>query len=266
MKKLLLLLSIVFLLAACGPAQGPAPTSQSQGGAQPAAQVQAPASSPTPTFSPTILPTATSSVTPSVPPTATFTPSPSETPTPESTATPTGTATPLHPTAVSKANTNCRYGPNTAYLYMYGLMPGGTAEVHGRDYAAAWLWVQPADTDLLCWVATSSMTLPVDVKTVPVEYPPLPVNPAVPPPTGVHATRSADKVTIHWDAAAPAVQLGYLIEASVCYKGNLIDFVATTTATSYTLSDAAGCKQASSGQVRVQNKKGYSTAVKVHWP
>jgi hypothetical protein len=149
---------------------------------------------------------------------------------------------------------------------MYGLTPGSTAEVLGRNYAGNWLWIQPTGTQLLCWVATSSVSLPVDVHSIPIEYPPLPTNPSVAPPTGVHAMRSGKTVTVTWNAAAPAVQLGYLIEGSVCSKGNLIDVVATTTGLSYSLTDEKTCSQPSYGQVRVQNKLGYSSAVKISWP
>ncbi len=149
---------------------------------------------------------------------------------------------------------------------MVDLLPGASAGIHGRDYAGDWLWVQPTGTKLYCWVAASLVTVSVDIKSIPVENPPLPTNPSVSPPTGVHATRSGNNVTISWNSAAPALQLGYLIEASVCSKGNLFNVVITTTSLSVTLTDEKTCAQPSSGQLRVQNKLGYSNAVKISWP
>lgn len=262
MKKHFWFLSIFLLLASCNLAHSStaAPTTLPATATQPSVS--------TPTLAPLATITLTETVTSSPTSTAstTFTPLPSDTPTSTATSTQTGTPTPLHPTAVSKANSNCRYGPDSAYLYLYGLLPGGTAVVLGRNYAGNWLWIQPTGTQLLCWVAASSINLTVDLKSIPVEYPPLPTNPSVKPPTGVHAMRSGNTVTVSWNAAAPAVQLGYLIEASVCSKGYLIDVVATTTGLSYPLTDEKSCAQPSYGQVRVQNKLGYSTAVVISWP
>ncbi|MCH8339711.1 MAG: hypothetical protein IH858_12860, partial [Chloroflexi bacterium] len=97
-------------------------------------------------------------------------------------------------------------------------------------------------------------------------YPPLLTNPSVAPPKGVSASRSGSSVTISWSPAQPSVELGYLIEARICSGGFPLDVAITTTSTSYTLSDATSCSAESYGQVRVQNKLGYSTAVKVSWP
>lgn len=250
------------LLASCNLAQS-SPTLPTLAPATPTPPTN---STPVITPSPTILLTSTITPSPTSTASATFTATPSETQTTTPTSTLTVTSTPLHPTAISKATSNCRYGPDSAYLYLFGLVPGGTAEVLGRNYAGNWLWLQPTDTQLLCWVAASSVSLTVDIQSIPVEYPPLPTNPSVAPLKGVHAMRSGNIVTVTWNAAAPAVQLGYLIEASICSKGNLIGVVATTTGLSYNLTDEKTCAQPSSGQVRVQNKLGYSTAVKISWP
>jgi hypothetical protein len=182
------------------------------------------------------------------------------------TPTQTGTSTQQNAIAVSKANSSCQYGPNSAYLFMYGLTAGASAAIHGRDAAGDWLWVQPTGTKLFCWVYASLVKVSVDIKSIPVENPPLPTNPSVRPPSGVHATRSGSSVMVSWNAAAPAVQLAYLIEASVCSNGLVLGVVTTTTDTSVTLTDGTTCKYASSGQLRVQNNLGYSTAVKISWP
>jgi len=149
---------------------------------------------------------------------------------------------------------------------MYGLKEGASAAIQGRDAAGDWLWVQPTGTKLYCWVYASLVKASVDIKSIPVENPPLLTNPSVRAPNGVHATRSGSSVTVIWNAAAPAVQLAYLIEASVCSNGLVLGVVVTTTNTSLTLTDGTTCKYTSSGQLRVQNKLGYSTAVKIPWP
>ncbi|TET84395.1 MAG: hypothetical protein E3J37_03790, partial [Anaerolineales bacterium] len=123
---------------------------------------------------------------------------------------------------------NCRYGPNKAYMYAWGLSEGDTALLYGRNYAGTWLWVQPHDTDWKCWVAASTVTASVEIDSLQVAYFQLYVNPSVPAPTGVGASRSNDNVTISWSAAPPAVGLGYLIEARVCTGTYLIDVVYST--------------------------------------
>jgi hypothetical protein len=168
--------------------------------------------------------------------------------------------------ATSINKTACLYGPNPVYLYMWGLEPGGTAQIYGRDYGGNWLWVQPTDTKLYCWVWTPAVTVSVPVKGLAYVNPPLPTNPHVGAATGVSASRSGASVTVRWNAAPPALQLAYLIEASVCGKGGLMDVVYSTTALSYTLTDYQSCSQRSYGDVRVLDKLGYSVAVKVPWP
>jgi hypothetical protein len=259
MKKNLLVIFTSLMLASCSlPQKSTALTA--------APSIQPSVIAPTITPSLTLTPTDTITIAPTDTDTATLTSLPSDTPTSTTVLTPTGTPTQPNPMAVSKANSSCLYGPNSAYLYMYALLPGGSAGIHGRDYAGDWLWVQPTGTKLFCWVATSLVTLSVDVKSIPVENPPLPTNPSVAPPSGVHATRSGSSVTINWKAASPAVQLGYLIEASICSKGLVLAVVVSTPNLSLKLTDEKTCKQASSGQLRVQNKLGYSTPVKIIWP
>ncbi len=260
MKKRFLLLFFSLMLASCT-----LPQSSTALPTLPPAQSIQPSNT-TPTFTPSLTVAPTDTITVTTTDTATFTLLPSDTPTSTTVSTQTATPTQQNPMAVSKANSSCLFGPNRAYLYMYGLTPGASAGIHGRNYDGGWLWVQPTGTNYYCWVATSLVTVSEDIKSIPVVNPSLPTNPSVAPPTGVHATRSGTSVTISWKAAAPAVQLGYLVEAIVCSKGNLLNVVANTTNLSMTLTDEKTCKQASSGQLRVLNKLGYSTAVMISWP
>jgi len=265
MRKLVVMLVCCFPSLSCNLPLA-AMASRFQSPTAPPASLPPPTLSPAFTLSPAV--TATLAVTSSatITPTTTFTPTPSETPAPTDSSTPAGTPTPQVAVATSIAKTACLYGPNPVYLYMWGLEQGGTAQVYGRDYSGTWLWVQPMGTKFYCWVWAPAVTVSVAVKSIPVVYPPLPTNPRVAPPRGVTASRNGSTVTIQWSAAPPAVGLAYLVEAEICRKGNLLDVVYSTTGLSYALSDDRTCSQHSSGQVRVLDKLGYSTPVKVSWP
>lgn len=227
-----------------------------------------PPPSPTQSATPTPPPTATASPTPtsSLTPTATATDQPTFTPTPQATSTPSVSPTPENLTATASGSVNCRYGPSQAYLYAWGLSEGDTAEVKGKDANGTWLWVQPYDTSWNCWVSLSAVMLDGDPATVRVVYPQLLTNSSVGPPSGVSAVRNGDNVKISWSAAPPAEGLGYLIEARTCQGQYVWDVYFSTTNTSYTVSDPESCASDSYGQLRVFNKLGYSTAVKIPWP
>jgi hypothetical protein len=220
----------------------------------------------TPRPTDTATPTSTSTYTPTETPTPSLSPTASHTPTPEASPTPTDTPTPEPLTITADGSVNCRYGPSQAYLYAWGLTEGDSAIVKGKDANSTWLWVQPHDTTWNCWVSTSAVTLNGDLASVKVVYPQLLTNPEVGPPSGVNATRDGDKVTVTWNAAPPAVDLGYLIEARICLGQYLWDVYYSTTNTSYTIKDPQTCPGESYGQLRVFNKLGYSTAVKIPWP
>ncbi len=220
----------------------------------------------TETATPTHTPTSTLTPSPTITNTATVTPTPSFTPTATNTDTPTDTPTPPSPEITADASLNCRYGPDSAYLYAWGVDEGKTATLDGRNYASTWFWVQPWDAVFHCWVTASGATSNVDLSTVPVVYPPLQTNPSIAPPKGVGANRSGSSVNISWSAAPPAVELAYLVEARICSSGFPVDVFYTTISTSITLTDQTSCSADSYGQVRVQNKLGYSTAVSIPWP
>jgi hypothetical protein len=117
-----------------------------------------------------------------------------------------------------------------------------------------------------CWVAASAVVVTGDLESVPSVPTGPPINTNVPPPTGVGATRNGNKVTITWNAAAPAVDLHYLIQAETCNGQYVIETIDTTTNTSYTIQDEQGCSGTSKAQMHVVNKTGYSSPVSVPWP
>lgn len=215
---------------------------------------------PTETPEPTETPLPSATPTPSASPTASMTPTPSVSPTASSTPTP----EPL--TITANGSVNCRYGPSKAYLYAWGLSDGDTATVKGTNANRTWLWVQPDATNWTCWVSASAVEADGDLETVRIVYPQLLTHPDVAAPKGVKAQRSGQKVTISWDPAPPAEGLGYLIEARICLGTYLWDVAYSTSSTSYTVEDPTSCAGDSYGQLRVYNKLGYSTAVKIPWP
>ncbi len=247
---------LALLIAGCSSAASPTET--------PTATEKPPTEPPTATATHT--PTSTMTPSPTITSTPTITPTASFTPTATETATPTHTPTPPPPEIMADVNLNCRYGPNAAYLYAWGLNEGKTATLDGRNYEKTWLWVQPWDAVFHCWVTASGATANIDLSTVPVVYPPLLTNSSIAPAKGVGASRSGSSVTISWSPAPPSVELGYLIEARICSGGFPIDVAVTSTNTSYTLTDNTSCSADSYGQLRVQNKLGYSTAVSIPWP
>lgn len=176
MRKLVLVFLIAFFGLSCNIPSGLIGSSQTRGStssvssAQPAATT--PAIAPPGIVTATIAPTAT----PTIPATDTLTLTPSETPTATETPTPAGTPTPQVAMATSIAKTACLYGPNPVYLYMWGLEAGGTARIYGRDYGGNWLWVQPTDTMLYCWIWAPAVTVSVPVKSLAYVNPPLPTN------------------------------------------------------------------------------------------
>jgi uncharacterized protein YraI len=212
------------------------------------------------------MPTQTLTLTPSLTPTASEIPSPTSTAT--STDIPTITPTPTPETAAANAeqNVNCRWGPSSVYLNAGLFEDGATARIDGRNYAATWLWIQMDDLTYHCWVAASAIVVTGDLGSVPGVPTGPPINTNVPPPTGVGATRNGNNVTITWNAAAPAVDLHYMIRAATCDGQYVIETIDTTTNTSYTIQDKQGCSGTSKAQMHVVNKTGYSSPVSVPWP
>ena len=257
-RPFLIPLSFAIAISACAQSQAqpsptiapPSPTSA------PPTETIVPSATPSPTIEPSATPTASPSPSPTI----------TETPTPEFSPTPSATATPEAAIATALGSINCRYGPDKQYLYAWGLSEGDTAEVKGKNATGAWLWVIPHDTIWTCWITASAVELNADIDSIGVVYPTLLTNSAVAPPTGVNAQRNGDKVTISWDPASPAIDLGYLIEARICLGAYPWDMVFSTTNTAYTITDPTTCSPDSYGTLRVFNKLGYSTTVTIPWP
>lgn len=256
--RILFALILGFALATCAQSQTP-PTATiappTEAAVPPTDTVE-----PSPTPSPTAEASATNTASPSPSPTIT------ETPTPEDSPTPSATPTPEAAIATALGSINCRYGPDKQYLYAWGLSDGDTADVKGKNATGQWLWVTPHDTVWNCWITTSAVDLNVEIDSISVIYPTLLTSPQVGSPSGVHATRNGDNVTVSWSPAPPAIDLGYLIEARICLGAYVWDMVFSTTNTAITINDPKTCPTSSYGTLRVFNKLGYSTAVTIPWP
>jgi hypothetical protein len=163
---------------------------------------------------------------------------------------------------------NCRYGPGTAYLYAYGLFTGDTGAVWGRSASGTWLWVQPDSISYPCWVAASVVEVVGDVMALRVASVRLPHSTLYGPPAWVKAERSGNQVIISWAKVTMTEDdnRGYLIEAYVCQKGNLVWMAVQTNATTYTFTDETTCTQKSSGLLYTVEKHGYTDPVKIKWP
>jgi hypothetical protein len=144
-----------------------------------------------------------------------------------------------------------------------------TALIKGkRDTGdGTWYLVRMEDAKWSCWVHSTTFEMQGDKNTVHLRQVIVPENSSVPSVAGVKASRSGDKVTISWSAAPSAPELEYLIEAIVCTSnGYLLEVAYSTTKTSFNLTDTEQCSGASFGTVRVANKLGYASAVKIPWP
>jgi hypothetical protein len=245
----------------------------------PAAPQQASPATPTAAVSPSAAPPRK----PSAPATPTQTPSPTPTATllvardnPEQllgwtpqAATLTPEATPLLPRGVVLEQSNCRYGPASAYLYEWGLYPKDRVTILARNETGAWLFVQPWNYLDQCWVKTSLLDISGDIFTVPAFVPPLPPSELYGPVSNVWAKRlGGNAVRIEWQTIwmTEDDDRGYLIEVWVCHNGQL-EFEALHSDVGYVIvQDEPGCTVASSGRVYAAEKHGYTRWIAVPWP
>ena len=228
----------------------------------------------------TPVPTRTSSPEPLIEPSQTFSPTPtlSQSPSPTFTQqkTPTQTSTPsASPTYAILRGTvleqsNCRYGPGAAYLYKYGLYPGNTLQVIGRNETGSWILVQAIGGNNPCWLKASLMDLNGDVFSLAPGTLPLPESPYYGPVTGVSSDRNGDTVNISWNpinlrAGDDSLQFPYLIEAWVCKDGKLIFQPIGSWETSVSVIDEPGCSEPSHARIYGVEKHGYTAWVTIPW-
>jgi hypothetical protein len=258
-----IILIIMLLLSACA-APAALPT---------ATRTHLPATS-TSTLTLTSTRTATHTHTPTSTSTATTTPTitatPTRTSTPTETLTPSITPSPTYslPTLVVKMQSNCRYGPGTAYLYAWGMYAGDTATVWGRNASGTWLWIQPDKIKYQCWISSSLVEVTGDIFSVYVAPVRLPQSVLYGPPSEVTAVRDGDTVTVSWKRVNMTEDddRGYMIEANVCQAGSLVWMAVATMDTSYSFTDETSCSEPSNGLLYTVEKHGYTDPVPIPWP
>jgi hypothetical protein len=210
--------------------------------------------------------TVTPSLTPVISPTSSYTPTLTYTPT--MTFTPTITLTPPPLKGIVLQQSNCRYGPGAAYLYKYGLYEGYRAEIIGRNKIGDWAYVQALGFPDPCWVKVSLLEIAGDIFSVEPYYARLPYSALYQPPTGAHAERNGDQVTISWQNVWMTEDdyRGYLIEAWLCQDGQVIFTPMRTDMTMVNVIDEAGCLEPSSAKLYTAEKHGYTSWVPIPWP
>jgi hypothetical protein len=227
----------------------------------------------TPTSTPTL--TQTTSPTPTATPTVTDTPTPEYTPsiTPTPSRTPTPSLVPTFAPIAAKVlvQSNCRYGPGSAYLYEWGLYPDVRVDIVGRNDLGTWAYVEPWTYFDRCWVKSEFLEIRGDLRDAPPYYSRLPFGELYNPPTNVRASRNGDDVIIAWDEVWMTTDddRGYLIETWLCQDGQLIFTPLRTThytATTITVQDEAGCQMPSGGRVYTAEKHGYTQWILIAWP
>jgi hypothetical protein len=169
---------------------------------------------------------------------------------------------------VNVGSAHCRYGAGVAYLHAADLFEGDHGLVWNRNYAGTWLWVRFDKLNYACWVAASVVDIDGDLSDIATYTPPLPKSSLYGPPKTVAATRNGDQVVVIWDEVWMTEDdfRGYLIQASICQNGYLIDTAVHTNVTSYTFLDQKDCSGDSKGRLYAVEKHGYTDPIQIFWP
>ena len=163
---------------------------------------------------------------------------------------------------------NCRYGPGSAYLYEWGLYPGNRVTVLGRNQDGTWIYVDPWTYIDYCWVKTEFLELTGDVLSLPPIHTLLPYTEFYWSPRAVTASREGDEVWVDWALVPMSLDddRGYLIEAWLCQDDQLRFTPLHFWAPPAILIDESGCMEPSSARIYTAEKHGYTEWVKIPWP
>jgi hypothetical protein len=224
-----------------------------------------PSTTPSPSSTSTSTPTLTASSTSTVFFTPTITTSPTITLTPSKTPTP--TQTPEVRGSVLQQS-NCRYGPGSAYLYEWGLYPTNRVTVLGRNQDSSWVYVDPWNYTDKCWVKTDLLELTGDVSTVPQIRTLLPYTQFYWPPPNVRSSRIGTEILVNWDMVPMSLDdnRGYLIEAWLCHAGQLLFLPTQYWNPPAILIDEPGCSEPSSARIYTAEKHGYTEWIAIVIP
>ena len=243
----LALLSFLFVLvlAACG-STAPAPTAT------------APAVSSTPTTPPSVTDT------------------PSSTPTPIPTGTPTPTIT--HTYAILRGvvvpeKLSCRFGPGAVYLYKFGILQDSNIELLGRMAQSQWMLVRAIGSSNACWVKSDLVEIDGSIDALAPTDPHVVLawSPYYGALTGAQAVREDDEVTVTWhplvlNAGDDSEQIPYVLETWLCVAGEIAFEAVGVYYPQVTVTDEAGCAEASRARVAGAEKHGYTPWSDVAWP
>jgi hypothetical protein len=155
-------------------------------------------------------------------------------------------------------------------LYKYGLYPGNTLEIIGRNELGTWIVVQAIGGSNPCWIKASLMDIRGEVNSLAPATLPLPQSPYYGPVTGASSVRDGDTVVISWDpinlrAGDDSLQYPYLIEAWLCQDGQLTFSAIGSWETIVTVTDEPGCTEPSHAVIYGVEKHGYTRWVTIPW-
>ena len=165
---------------------------------------------------------------------------------------------------------NCRYGPGSAYLYEWGLFPKNRVTVLGRNQDGTWVYVDPWTYVDYCWVKTEFLEiLSGDVESLVQIRTLLPYTEFYWPPRNVAASRLENgDIMVNWDLVPMSLDddRGYLIEAFLCQEGQLRFTPLHFWSPPAILHDEPGCLEPSSARIYTAEKHGYTTWVLIVIP
>ncbi len=152
-------------------------------------------------------------------PESTFTPSITLTPlftyTPSLSPTPTFTLTPEFPTVSVSVQTNCRFGPGSAYNVLGIMNVGETAQVVGRNASSDyWIIKLSSNPSITCWLWGKYATLVGNTTGLPVATPPS-------TPTPKYTPTLAVSYLVNYDSLDYCSTWGYYIKFKIVNNGDL---------------------------------------------
>ena len=169
------------------------------------------------------------------------------------------------------ATANCRFGPSTTYAGPGGVRTGKMLEAIGRDVTSQWLLVREAGGKKSCWVNIIALNVQGDINTLAIAPVELIFTADYPAPPNITALRTGDQVLISWGNVPLQPQAIYLdghyfLELWLCTAGQLTYTILGTNDLSITVTDQAGCSEASHGLLYTTTREGYSQPAVIPWP
>ena len=213
--------------------------------------------------------------------TLTLTPTSTLTVAPTFTLTPTETAEPSLQGVDGSVldHTTCFYGPDSYFLFRYGVIEGNKIQVFGKDINNLWAYVQVEGYEGYCWLRLRQIKFDGTMDELKVLYPgevSLPLSFLWPVPQNVETARTVagDKMSIVWDAyILPDGEMEspesprYMLELWTCQGGVLsFGFQWIWALPEILITDEPGCSEPSHGNIYLVEKHGYAGPVEIPWP